>query len=229
MGTGSWPQLQLILPHLKHAILTNHHYDQQGPLVATYTDIHRHPAGNVGTLGLMEATITMVHITPTQTRVMAGCGAHHAPFLSDAQRPARPIFQAYLRICATKAGCTIPGPKDIDTAYKAFQQQHPCLNEHKAPNDGDTKREESTPSNEAWTPPTILLLAANRHKHATRTVQRHHIPWSIPRIKAPVRHDDQGIPRTCWRCGPAALNTPWPLLHLISTSHHTSTAATTAD
>ena len=149
--------------------------------------------------------------------------------LSDVQWSARPIFQGYLRICATKAGRTMPGPNDIEAAYKAFQQQHPCLNKHKAPNDGDTKPEESTPSGEGWTPPTILLLAPNRHKHATRTVQRQHTPWSIPKHKAPVRHDDQGIPHSCWRCGPAALNTPWLLLHLISTSYHTSTAATTAD
>ena len=45
----------------------------------------------------------------------------------------------------------------------------------------------------------------------------------------PVRHSDQKIPRTCWHCGPAALDTPWPLLHLISTHYHTPTAAATAD
>ena len=45
----------------------------------------------------------------------------------------------------------------------------------------------------------------------------------------PLRHDDQGIPSTCWHCGPAALDTPWPLLHLIPTQYHTPTAATTKD
>ena len=49
VGTGIWAQLQLLLPHHTHAILTNHHCDQQGPLVATHTDIHRHPAGEVDT------------------------------------------------------------------------------------------------------------------------------------------------------------------------------------
>ena len=43
------------------------------------------------------------------------------------------------------------------------------------------------------------------------------------------RHGDQGTPRTCWHCGPAAVDTPWPLLHLISTHYHTPTAAATAD
>ena len=71
VGTGIWAQLQLLLPHHTHAILTNHHCDQQGPLVATHTDIHRHPAGEVDTLRLVGATVTIVYITPTQMRIMA--------------------------------------------------------------------------------------------------------------------------------------------------------------
>ena len=226
VGSGIWAELQLILPHHMHAIPTNHHCHQQGPLVATHTEIHRHPAGEVDTLRLMGATITIVYITPTQMKIMAQCDAHHALFLSDPQWPARRVLQVYFRACATKAGRDMPGPKDIDTAYKAFrrQQPRPRLSEHEAPIDGNTKQEEPTTSGEGWTPPTILLLAPNSHKHATRTVQRHHTPWSIPKHNAPetdvppVRHSDQDIPRTCWHCGLAALDTPWPLLHLISTN-----------
>ena len=72
----------------------------------------------------------------------------------------------------------------------------------------------------------ILLLAPSGHKHASRTVQRHHTPWSIPKHNAPetdvppVGHDQQGIPRTWWHCGSAALDTPWPLQHPISTHYH---------
>ena len=237
VGTGIWAQLQLLLPHHTHAILTNHHCDQQGPLVATHTDIHRRPAGEVDTLRLVGATNTIVYITPTQMKIMAQCDTHHAPFLSDPQWPARHVFRAYLRACATKAGGDMPGPKDIDTAYTAFQRQQPRPrpSEYETPNDGGTTQGEPTPSAEGWTPPTILLLAPNGHKHATRTVQRHHAPWSIPKHNAletdvpPVRHSDQGIPRTCWHCGPAALDTPWPLLHLISIHYRTPTAAATAD
>ena len=39
VGTGIWAQLQLLLPHHTHAILTNHHCDQQG---ATRGHTHRH-------------------------------------------------------------------------------------------------------------------------------------------------------------------------------------------
>ena len=41
MGTGVWAQLQLLLSHHTHAILTNHHCDQQGhswPRTPTSTD-----------------------------------------------------------------------------------------------------------------------------------------------------------------------------------------------
>ena len=53
-----WAQLQLLLPHHTQAVLTNHHCDQQGPLLAPQTDIHRHPAGEVDTLRLLGAIIT---------------------------------------------------------------------------------------------------------------------------------------------------------------------------
>ena len=150
VGTCIWAQLQLLLPHHTHAILTNHHCDQQGPLVATHTDIHQHPAGEVDTLRLVGATVTIVYITPTQMKTMAQCDAHHAPFLSDPQWPARHVFQAYLRACATKAGRDMPGPKDIDTVYTAFQRQHPRPrpSEHETPNDGGTTQGEPTPSAE---------------------------------------------------------------------------------
>ena len=118
--------------------------------MATHTDIHRHPAGEVDTLRLVGATITIVSITPTQMSIMAQCDAHDAPFLSDPKGPARRVFQACLRPCATKGGRKMLGPKDIDTAYKAFRRQHPRPrpSEHEAPNDGNTTQEEPTPSDE---------------------------------------------------------------------------------
>ena len=81
VGTSIWAKLQLPLPHHTHAILTHHHCDQQGPLVATHNDVHRKLAGEVDTLRLCGATITIVYITPAQMRVIAQCGAHHAPRL----------------------------------------------------------------------------------------------------------------------------------------------------
>ena len=139
--------------------------------MATHTDVHQHLAGEVDTSSPVGATSAIVYITPTQMRDMTQCGAHPASFLSDPQWPARRIFQA-------KAGRTMPGPKDIDTAYKTFQRQHPRprLNEQEASNDSGTKQGEPTPSAEGGTQPTIMLLAPNSHKQATRTVQWHHTP-----------------------------------------------------
>ena len=85
VGIGLWAQLQVLVRHHTHAILTNHHCDQPGPLVATYTNIQRHPAGKVDTLRLLGATITIVYINPKQMDVMAQCVAQHAPFLADPQ------------------------------------------------------------------------------------------------------------------------------------------------
>ena len=129
--------------------------------MTTHTDVHRLPAGEVDTLRLVGTTITIVYITPTQMKVMAQGGAHQALFLSDKQWPARRILQAYLRACATKEGRGMPASKGIDKAYRTFQHQHPWppQSEHETPNDGSAMREEPIPSDEGWTPPTILLLA----------------------------------------------------------------------
>ena len=86
----------------------------------------------------------------------------------------------------------MPTPKDIDKAYAAFRQHHPqlCVKESEAPKDGDAAREEP----EGLAPHTILPLPPNAHKQATCPVQRDHIPWAIPKDKAPeadvppVRH-----------------------------------------
>ena len=125
VGTNICAQLQLLLPHHTHAILTNHHCDQQGPLVATHTDVHRHPAGEVDTIRLFRATITIVYITPIHMRVMAQCAAHHAPFLSDPHLPAGRFFQVYLRACATKAGRTMPDPRRATGRTRPFNTSTP--------------------------------------------------------------------------------------------------------
>ena len=111
----------------------------------------------------MGASVTVVYITPRQMVIMAHCRGHHAPFLASPRWLTRHDFQEYLRTCATKAGWTMPVPKDMDKAYVAFQQQHPGparksrqrSKEHTASNDGDTKQEEPILSGESWAPPTF--------------------------------------------------------------------------
>ena len=186
VGTSIWAQLQLLLPHHMDAILTNHHCDQQGLLLATHTDVHRHLAGQVDTLCLVGATITIVYITPTQMRVMAQCGAHHAPFLSDPQWPVWRVFQAYLRACATKAGREVPGPKDIATGYKTFQHQHPRPrpSENKTPNDGSTKQKEPIPVSRRLD--TTHHPAASTQQAQTR--YPHHTVTPCPLVHPQTQH-----------------------------------------
>ena len=165
MGTGIWAQLQLFLPHHTHAILMNHHCDQQGPLVATYTDIHRHPAGKVDTLRLVGATITIVYITPTHTKVMAQCGAHNAPLLADPRWGIPPHMRH-------ENGTYSAGAQGHRHSIEGLSTPAPParLNKHGAPNNRDTKREEPTPLGQGWAQPTIFQLAPNGHKQATCTV-----------------------------------------------------------
>ena len=226
VGTGICAQLQLLLPHHTDAILTNHHCDQQGPLVATHTDIHRHPAGEVDTLRLVGATITIVDINPNadEDHGPVRRPPRPVPFRSAmAGTPSLPSVPPRMRYEGKGKKCRGPRTSTRRTMLSSASTPGPAESEHETPNDGSTTQEKPTQSAEGWTPPSILLLAPNSHKHATRTVQRHHAPWSTPKHNAPetdvppVRHSDQGIPRTCWHCGPAALDTPWPLLQLIST------------
>ena len=44
-----------------------------------------------------------------------------------------------------------------------------------------------------------------------------------------VFHKLTGTPTTCWRCGPHALATPWPLLQLLARYHPMPTAEATPE
>ena len=81
LGTGILAQLQLLLPHHTHAILTNHHCNQRGPLVATHRDVHRHHAGKVDTLRLVRA-------------MSFGAGIVRRAFLAQLRRYARKTCRA---------------------------------------------------------------------------------------------------------------------------------------
>ena len=52
---------------------------------------------------------------------------------------------------------------------------------------------------------------------------RNFCPQPLPQDKL------TGSPTSCWRCGPQALATPWPLLQLLAPYHHIPTAHTTPE
>ena len=56
-------------------------------------------------------------------------------------------------------------------------------------------------------------------------------PPTARKFSPPPLLQDQltGIPTSCWRCGPHALATPWPILQLLARDHHTPTAHATPE
>ena len=237
VGTSIWAQLQLVLPHHTHTILMNHHCDQQGRLVATYTDVHRHPAGEVDTLRLVEAAINIVYIPPLADE-------SHGPVRS----PPRPVSLRPAIISAPHLRSIPPHmcheSRAQNARTKGYQHGVQGLPTPAPPTPPERARSPQRRRHEAGGAHPVSGRLDTTHHHAAsalraqrryRTVRRHHTPCSIPKHNAPerdvppVRRDDQGIPRMCWQCNPAALDVPWPQLHLISTHYDTPSAAATAD
>ena len=78
MNTRLWNHLQLLLPSLHHAILTNHTCPEEGPLAVLCGDLHHHPKGTINTIDLVGACITVVYVTYPQMRVLQAA-AHTTP------------------------------------------------------------------------------------------------------------------------------------------------------
>ena len=84
------------------------------------------------------------------------------------------------------------------------------------------------------TVPAVLLLAPNGLKTTLRPGKAGGNLWMLPPPTArpfcppPLSQDKlTGAPTTCWRCGPHALATPWPLLQLLARYHPMPTAHAT--
>ena len=57
-NTRIWSHLQLSLPSPCHAILTNHTYQEEGPVAVLCGDLHHHTKGTIDTIDLLSASIT---------------------------------------------------------------------------------------------------------------------------------------------------------------------------
>ena len=86
------------------------------------------------------------------------------------------------------------------------------------------------------TVPAVLLLAPNGLKTTLQPGRAHGHLLMLPPPTArnfcplPLPRDAlTGSCTTCWRCGPQALATPWPLLQLLARYHHTPTAHATPE
>ena len=125
MKTRLWNHLRLLLPSPHHAILTNHTCPEEGPLAVLYGDLDHHPKGNINPIVLVGASITVVYITLPRMLFLHHSGAHHTPFLQLPEWPQCRLFHQYLTQTARAAEHTLPGDKDMQTAYPDFKKQHP--------------------------------------------------------------------------------------------------------
>ena len=225
-NTRLWNHLQLLLPSPHHAILTNHTCPEKGPLAVLCGDLHHHPKGTIHIIDLVGASITVVYVTLFQMRVLHHSGAHHTPFLQLPEWPQYRLFHQYLTQTARAAGHTLPGSKDMCTAYREFTKQHPRPIPATPPYAPTGSKHEPVPPVTGPVPPLTLLLAPNEAKPTQTTVIHHGAKWRIPKHHNTARdlpkvpQDSQSMPRTCWACDPEAPTTPWPVLHLIA-RHHT--------
>ena len=225
MNTRLWNHLQLLLPSPHDAILTNHTCPEEGPLAVLCGDLHHHPKGTIHTIDLVGASITVVYVTLAQMRVLHHSGAHHSPFLQLPEWPQYRPFHQYLTQTARAAGHTLPGSKDMRTAYREFTKQHPRPIPATPPYAPTGSKHEPVPPVTGPVPPLTLLLAPNEAKPTQTTVIHHGAKWRIPKHHMTARdlpkvpQDSQSMPRTCWACDPEAPTTPWPVLHLIARHH----------
>ena len=84
--------------------------------------------------------------------------------------------------------------------------------------------------------PAVLLLAPNRLKATLQPGRARGNLWMLPPLTArpfcpppPSQDNLTGTPTSCWRCGPQAPATPWPLLQLLARYHPMSMAHATPE
>ena len=125
-----------------------------------------------------------------------------------------------MRSAATQTGHPQPTDGEVREAYNLF------CNTHKRPlppspprgNQAHHRPPEQVEYVPGATVPAVLLLAPNGLKTTLRPGKAGGNLWMLPPPTArpfcppPLSQDKlTGTPTTCWRCGPHALATPWPL------------------
>ena len=136
-----------------------------GPL----RNLHHPPKGTIHTIDLVGASITVVYVTLPQMRVLHHSRAHHTPFLQLPEWPQYRLFHQYLTQTSRAAGHTLPGSKDMHTAYREFTKQHPRPIPATPPYAPTGSKHEPVPPVKGPVPPLTLLLAPNEAKRTQTT------------------------------------------------------------
>ena len=238
VGTRVWNHLQLQLPHHQHVIQTNHRCRETGPLAVLHTDVGRGPTGSTTTLDRVGTTLHLVQVTPNQMRALHWVGTHHIPFLQHPEWPNKTLLENHMRSAATQTEHLQPTDGEVREAY------NPYWNTHKRPlppspargNQAHHRPLEQVENVPSATVPAVLLVAPNGLKATLRPGRAGGNLWMLPRPTArpfclpPLSQDKLTItPATCWRCGPQALDDPWPLLQLLAGYHPMPTAHATPE
>ena len=238
VGTRIWNHLQLLLPHHNHVIQTNHRCSKTSPLAVLHTDVGGGPTGSTTTLGLVGTTLHLVQVTPNQMKALQRVGTHHVPFLQHPEWPNKSLLENHMRSAATQAGHPQPTDGEVREAYNLFWNTHkrPLPPSPPQGNQAHHSPREQVEYVPGATVPAVLLLAPNGLKTTLRPGKAGGNLWMLPPPTArpfcppPLLQDKlTGTPTTCWRCGPHALATPWPLLQLLARYHPMPTAHATPE
>ena len=143
-----------------------------------------------------------------------------------------------MRNAATQTGHPQPTDGEVREAYNLFWSTHkrPLPPGPLRGNQAHHRPLEQVEYVPGATVPAVLLLAPIGLKTTLRPGRARGSLWMLPPPKAhpfcpPLLSQDKlmGTPTTCWRCGPQALATPWPLLQLLVCYHHIPTAHATLE
>ena len=143
-----------------------------------------------------------------------------------------------MRSAATQTGHPEPTDEQVREAYNLFWNTHkrPLPPSPPQGNQAHHRPPEQVEYVPGATVAAVLLLAPNGLKTTLRPGKAGGNLWMLPPPTArpfcppPLSQDKlTGTPTTCWRCGPHALVTPWPLLQLLARYHPMPTAHATPE
>ena len=232
-----WNHLQLLLIQHQHVIKTNNRCTETGPLAVLQTDVGGGTGGTT-TLDLMGTTLHLVRVTPNQMSALQRVGTDHVPFLQHPDWPNKSVLESHMSNAATQTGHPQPLHGEVGEAYNLFWSTHKRLLPPGPPrgNQADHRPPEQVEYVQGARVPAVVLLAPNGLETALRPGRVRGNLWMLPPPTArpfcppPLSQDKlTGTPATCWRCGPQALATPWPLLRLLACYDHIQTAHATPE
>ena len=238
VGTRVWNHLQLLLPYHQHVIQTNHRCRETGPLAILHTDVGGRSTGSTTTLDLMGTTLHLVRVTPNQMRALQRVGTHHVSFLQHPEWLNKSVLEGHMRSAATQTGHPKPTDGEVREAYNLFWSTHKRRLTLGPPqgNQAHHRPPEKVEYVPGTTVPAVLLLAPNGVKATLRPGRARGSLWMLPPptvrpfCPPPLSQDKlRGTPTTCWRCGPKALATLWPILQLLARYHPIPTAHATPE